>query len=256
MRILKKALPLWGAFFLAFSQVVVAACPQDLSSEIVEITKVYDGDTVKLKDGRRIRLIGLNAPETRKEGKPAEPFANTATAHLKDLLDGSEVRLLLGEQKQDRYKRWLGHIYADGKLVSEHLLQAGLAYHIAVPPNLRFNRCLKEAELSASGKGLWKQQAWRDVTSLRNKESGFRLLRGQVSAVKKIRSGWIIEIENLLALKLDKSTAQDFGEELIFSLKGKTIQVRGWIRPKAANAPAHYQPWFLAVTHKTHLELI
>ena len=256
MRILKKALPLWGAFFLVFSQVIFAACPQNLSSEIVEIAKVYDGDTVKLKDGRRIRLIGLNAPETKKEGSPAEPYANASRDRLRQLLKNSEVRLVLGKQKQDKYKRWLGHLYADGVLVSESLLRDGLAFHIAVPPNLKFNRCLKKAELSASGSGLWKQQAWRDVLSLKNKESGFRLLRGKVTSVKKIRSGWIIEVDDLLALKLSKATAKDFGESRVINLKGKAIQLRGWIRPKAANAPVHYQPWFLAVTHKTHIELI
>lgn len=259
MRILKKALPLWCAFFVsgASSVAFAADCEMPVAPESVKVVHVYDGDTVKLSDGRRIRLIGINTPETAKEDKPAEAYADQATAHLKTLLKGADLSLVVGKEPKDRYKRWLAHLYADGQHVGESLLENGLAYHIAVPPNLDYLDCLKSAELRAvdAKLGLWNQTPIRDVASLKNRESGFRILKGKVAAVKKIRSGWIIEIGDQLAVKFGKDVAQDLGGKAkLVALKGKTIQVRGWIKPKSHTAPAHYQPWLMQIKHAVHLQ--
>ncbi len=257
MRILKKALPIWGAFFIAYHSQVFAQCGNASLSEPVVIAHVYDGDTVKLEDGRRVRLIGLNATEVGKDGRESEPWADAATYRLKAILGEGAARLSLGVQKQDRYKRWLGHLYINGELLAERLLKEGVAYHINIPPNSVFSECLKAAELEAAEdkRGLWQTSPWRAVSSLKDNESGFRLLKGKVTALKSIRSGWILEIDDLLAVKISRAV----GDSLLAVLSspnliGRTIAVRGWIRPKAVNAPAHYQPWFMVLTHKVHLQ--
>lgn len=256
MRILKKALPIWSAFFLACSLPVWAQCPFVAEAEKVEVAYVYDGDTVRLKDGRKIRLIGINTPETSKDNRPAEVFADEATEALSKLLSQAEVSLLIGKEKQDRYKRWLGHLYADEVLASEYLLREGLAFHIAIPPNILFSDCLKAAETKADNKGLW---AWnssllKNVSELSGRDSGFRVLTGTVTSIRKIRNAHLLIIDKKLAVKVDESFMGGVALSGASQFKGREVRVRGWIKPKKASDPAHYLPWFLVIRHSSQLE--
>ncbi len=83
--LLKKA-SLVGAFFvpaiwLSTAQAEVF-CPAPTTVGTFEVQRVVDGDTVRLKDGRSVRMIGVNAPETGKKGRPDEPFAVAARQRL------------------------------------------------------------------------------------------------------------------------------------------------------------------------------
>jgi endonuclease YncB( thermonuclease family) len=260
MRISKKALLLCGAFFIAcnLANYSHAQCGDPASAQKVEVAYVYDGDTVKLSDGRKIRLIGINTPEEKKDTQPAEFLAREATIELKTLLRGADVSLSLGIEKQDRYKRWLGHLYINGESVAEQLLSAGLAYQIGIPPNVQFADCFKRAEESAAfaGRGLWKISPWQNVKDLKGKESGFRLLIGKISAIKPIRSGWIVEVDDLLAIKVSHEVGQGLSERFEWQKAvGETVRIRGWVKPKSASAPSHYQPWFMNLSYKTDFEL-
>ncbi len=256
MRILKKALPIWSAFFLVCSIPVWAQCPYVSEAERVEVAYIYDGDTVRLKDGRKVRLIGINAPETSKENKPAEVFADEATEKLSKLLSQAEASLLLGKEKQDRYKRWLGYLYADEVLTSEYLLREGLAFHIAIPPNTRFSDCLKAAETKAENKGLWGQNSalLKNVSELSGRESGFRVLTGAITSIRKIRNAHLLIIDKKLAVKVDESFMDGIGLSGANQFKGREVRVRGWIKPKKASDPAHYLPWFLVIRHSSQFE--
>ena len=53
-------------------------CPADRIDEYVEVADVHDGDTVRLVDGRKLRLIGFNTPELARDESPAEPLATEA----------------------------------------------------------------------------------------------------------------------------------------------------------------------------------
>lgn len=261
MRISKKALHLCGAFFIAcnLANYSYAQCGDPASAQRVEVAYVYDGDTVKLSDGRKVRLIGINTPEEKTDTRPAEFLASEATAKLKALVRGAEVSLALGLGKQDRYRRWLGHLYVNDRSVAEQLLSAGLAYQIGIPPNVQFADCFKrvEREASASGKGLWKTSPWQNVSDLKDQESGFRLLVGKISAIKPIKSGWIVEVDDQLAIKISHAVGHGVSEQFEWlDAVGKTASIRGWVRPKSASAPSHYQPWFLNLTYKTDFELL
>lgn len=251
----KKALPIWGAFFVACSSLTYASCPLSNQGEQVSIAHIYDGDTVKLSDGRRVRLIGLNTPETAKPDRSGEPLADEAKVALAQFLDGKPVFLRLGQQQRDHYKRWLGDLYTDQRPVAEALLEQGLAYYIAIPPNLRLVECYRAAESRAqkAKRGLWAVSPWRDIRSLKNRESGFRLLYGRLDAVKQIRKGVLLELNDKLAVKLNPETSRSLGGLAgLKVLKGQQVYLRGWIKPKARNAPSHYQPWFMELAHKTH----
>jgi len=144
-QLLKKA-SLVGAFFVPGIWLPAAQaevfCPAPASLVPVEVQRVVDGDTVRLTDGRSVRMIGLNAPETGKKGRPDEPYAVAARQRLQVLVDASDGRvgLVPGRESKDRYGRTLAHLYgADGENLEARLLAEGLGLQGGVAPNV--DRC-------------------------------------------------------------------------------------------------------------------
>ena len=74
-----------GAFFVSalLAAELAAQCPAPGSTQAVRVTRVVDGDTLHLADGRKARLIGLNAPELGRRGQAAQPFARPALLQSK-----------------------------------------------------------------------------------------------------------------------------------------------------------------------------
>ncbi|MHB8822818.1 MAG: thermonuclease family protein, partial [Pseudomonadaceae bacterium] len=79
---MKKA-SLVGAFFVSVtcSLSVQAFCPAPERLPQFAVAQVIDGDTLRLTDGRSVRLIGLNTPELGRKGRAAEPLADAARSH-------------------------------------------------------------------------------------------------------------------------------------------------------------------------------
>jgi micrococcal nuclease len=123
------------------------------------VLRVLDGDTLLLRlDGRsrRVRLIGVDAPETwgRRDCFGAE--ASRALRRLTPV--GSQVRVAGDRQAYDRFGRRLLHLWTRrGRLLAAELLRAGLARTLVIPPNIRYARVLEAAEAQARrvGAGLW-----------------------------------------------------------------------------------------------------
>ena len=103
------------------------------------VLRVIDGDTIEVSmNGReeRVRLIGVDTPETVHPEIGVEPFGPEASAFTKrHLPPGTQVRLELDVQQRDRYGRLLAYLYLpDGRMLNELLLQEGLAQLLTVPP--------------------------------------------------------------------------------------------------------------------------
>jgi len=96
-----------------------ALCKKLPVAEVVQYQHVYDGDTILLKDGRKVRLIGINAPEIGRKGKASQAFAQKSKHKLKQLLSTSPIiNLSYDLEKKDRYNRSLAYIYLpDGTAV-------------------------------------------------------------------------------------------------------------------------------------------
>src|SRR5690606_25821544 len=106
--------PHWGAFFVVWMLAGLALadnCSQPGAGDPVVSRYVIDGDTLELVDGRRVRLIGINAPEIGRRGKPSEPYAQKARVELERLAGESGLRLVVGVEPKDRYGRTLGHLF-------------------------------------------------------------------------------------------------------------------------------------------------
>jgi endonuclease YncB( thermonuclease family) len=113
-------------------------------------------------DGRRIRYIGINAPETAhaETSRKAEPFAYEALAYNKHLVYRKRIRIVFDAEKKDRYARWLAYVLLpDGRFVNLKLLEMGLAYCLPKDPNRTYDARFLRAQRSAMAarRGIWAQ---------------------------------------------------------------------------------------------------
>ena len=102
------------------------------------VTHVTDGDTIRI--GReRIRLIGVDTPETHKPGTPVQCFGERATAFTTRFVLGRRVKLELDVEHRDRYGRLLAYVRraGDGAFLNAALVEHGYAQVLTVPPNVR-----------------------------------------------------------------------------------------------------------------------
>jgi len=115
------------------------------------VTSVIDGDTVELADGRHVRYLGIDTPES------GEYYAEEATAKNKDLVEGRTVELQRGKQDQDEYGRLLRYVYVDGIFVNAELVAQGYATAYIFDPDDRYSQILVQLEQYAKmrERGLW-----------------------------------------------------------------------------------------------------
>lgn len=126
------------------------------------VTKVVDGDTIELEDGRVVRFVGIDTPETVDPRRPVGCFGKQASNETKSLLSGKVVILQKDISDKDKYNRILRYIYLpleDGQIlfVNDYLVREGFAKVLTYPPDVKFNIQLREAETDAkiNKKGLW-----------------------------------------------------------------------------------------------------
>ena len=128
----------------------------------VRVTRVVDGDTVDITpavDGEaRVRLIGVDTPETRDPDCGAQPYGDEAKAFTTSELQGEEVGLEFDVERTDRYERLLAYVYpSDEEMFNETLLEQGYAQVATFPPNVKYVDRFRTAqeEARADGRGLW-----------------------------------------------------------------------------------------------------
>lgn len=128
-----------------------------------EVTKIIDGDTIEVKintQTEKIRMIGVDTPETLDPRKPVQCFGNEASAKTKELLLNKKVRLEIDTTQSDRdkYQRLLRYIYRDdGLFINKWLIQNGYAHEYTYNIPYKFQQEFKTAEKYAreNSLGLW-----------------------------------------------------------------------------------------------------
>lgn len=127
------------------------------------VVKVVDGDTIDVDmNGRieRVRLIGINAPESVDPRRTVECFGIEASNYAKLVLSEKRVRLERDGSQQDRdsYDRLLRYVFLEnGTNVNELIVREGYAYEYTYKFPYQYQKEFKQAEkdAKASGKGLW-----------------------------------------------------------------------------------------------------
>lgn len=213
------------------------ACPSDREGEPVRVVHVYDGDTVKLADGRRVRIIGINAPEVAREDRTGQPWATEATRALQSMIDdhGQALQLRYDTDRHDRYQRVLAHLFLpNGDNVAARLLAEGYATALVVPPNTWQQDCYREAETRAraAGAGLWALPGWqpKEAARLPMDTRGFSIVRGRVDEIRESRDATWIDLEGPLVVRVARKDETHFTHFDPHGLVGKTVEVRGWVR--------------------------
>jgi micrococcal nuclease len=127
---------------------------------------VDDGDTIVLADGRRVRYIGINAPEIAHapDATPGEPFGIDALNYNRMLVNKKTVRLAYDRETRDQYKRWLAYVFlSDNTFVNLEMVEKGYAHVLWRYPNRAHEDRLLETQRRAmqAGKGIWRQ--WNET---------------------------------------------------------------------------------------------
>jgi micrococcal nuclease len=126
------------------------------------IDHVVDGDTVDVRiDGHteRVRLIGINTPETKDPRRPVECYGPEASALTTLLLPvGTSVRLERDVEARDDYGRLLAYVRrSDGLLVNLELARQGAAVVLSIRPNTAYAAAIAAVadEARRAARGLW-----------------------------------------------------------------------------------------------------
>ena len=122
----------------------------ELSSEreaLVE--RVIDGDTIELRGGKRVRLLGIDSPEKK------QYYCEEATERLRQLVEGKDVGLEKDATNRDKYGRLLRYVYVDEVFVNLEMVKEGYAVLFTTPRNVKHLEELMKVEDEAKLKGIW-----------------------------------------------------------------------------------------------------
>ena len=208
------------------------------------VVSITDADTLVVRVGgveESVRLIGIDAPERGRRGRPGEYLADEATRFVRDLLRGQRVRLEsdpAGEDR-DRYGRLLRYVRLDdGRLVNAELLRAGYAFAYT---RFRFSRSDEfrrlEEQARAAGAGVWARRSLPELAWVLEHGAGPVLLYPMSNRSWAIRVGSHARLRvrgSDLARTLERARdamADSSGEEL-----DRALERSGWVRISPAEA--------------------
>lgn len=127
---------------------------QDLlptTGQAILVTKVVDGDTIAIKGGTRVRLLGIDAREK------GEEFYSEAKEFLESRILNKEVKLEKDATDKDRYGRYLRYVWLNDTLINAEIVREGLAIAEFFDPNIKYQYLIAKAEQEAinSHIGIW-----------------------------------------------------------------------------------------------------
>lgn len=231
-------------------------CPASSIDDSAMVRSVSDGDTLRLEDGRKVRLIGINSPELGRDNRPAQPLAQHAKTALYRLLaeSGNRINLQYGAERFDPYQRTLAHIYlTDGRSVQASLLEQGMATAYTTPPNAERSDCYQQAEQIAmqQRRGVWALAEYqaKNLHQLGPHDEGFRRVRGRVSRIDRSSNATWIMLSEKLKIRIASNDMLYFNQPWLQSLAGREIEVRGWLHPEQNR-------YFMQLRHPDALQVL
>jgi endonuclease YncB( thermonuclease family) len=240
----------------------MAAVPRDLEAGgMARAVEIVDGDTLRLDDGREVRLVGLQAPKLPlgRPDFPTWPLAPEAKAALAELALDETLQLFYGGARMDRYGRVLAHLVrSDGEWVQGAMLTRGLARTYSFADNRALVPQLLERERAARAarRGIWALD-WYRIRKPRETEAdidSYQLVEGRVLAVAEQRSNsylnfgadWRTDFTLVADSRARRLCAAE-GLDLP-ALEGRLLRARGWI--ESFNGP------MIEITHPEQIEVL
>jgi endonuclease YncB( thermonuclease family) len=226
------------------------------------VTQLIDAATLRLADGRIVRLAGVlpPAPADVREGGFAEAARQTVAALVQD----RDVVLAFGARRRDRHGRFVAQLWRSAEDETQEvwlqgrLLADGLARVATTPDNLLLvSEMLRiEAEARRAGRGLWSDPAFRVRTpeDARDGLNRFQIVEGRVRAAAirhgigylnfgpDYRTDFTLVLDRE-ALRLMRAAGADPTR-----LEGLRVRARGWLR--SFNGP------LIEITHPEQIEVL
>jgi endonuclease YncB( thermonuclease family) len=218
------------------------------SLESATVAEVIDGDTLRLDDGREVRLIGIQAPKLAlgRRGFEPWPLAEAAKAAL-TALSQPGVALLPGNPELDRHGRMLADVFDPaGRWLLGEMVARGMArgYSFAdqtrsaegagrIEDLLALERRAREGQL-----GIWDMPFYRvrGVTETPYFIDSFQVVEGMVTRVTKNRNDVYLDFGDdwrtdfsVFAPRTVVAASARAGLDLE-SLAGQSLRVRGWLK--------------------------
>jgi len=202
------------------------------------VTAVTNELTLRLEDGREVRLFALDPPLALLNGKSeAEPAALIlARKRLRALTDGKTLTLTPGVEEPDRWRRLPVLAEANGVILQEVLLREGLArLRPEGDDDALLDRLLAAEEGARSAKlGLWSDPAFavKDLDASPRWLDGVQVFEGRVTSTEMFRNAVYVNFgedrRQTLALKISNRLRKALpGDPL--ALTGRRLRVRGWV---------------------------
>jgi endonuclease YncB( thermonuclease family) len=217
------------------------------------VKKVYDGDTILLANGNKVRLLGINTPEVEGRNKTAQAGGEQAKRWLQKKLQNKKVRLLKDVEKNDKYGRLLAHIFTEDKQhINLELVKNGLASVNIHPPNLKYTDQLLKAELLAEQQrlGIWNYKEYEPKQANQIKQTrfqGWQRVVGQIINIRHNHKYSYLNFSDTFGLKIERSSSDLFPE--LESYVGKKLEARGWINK-------HKNRYSMFIRHPSQLKVI
>jgi len=128
-----------------------------------KVLRTVDGDTIEVEqDGKpvKVRLIGVDTPETVHPSKPVEAYGKEASKFTSNLLKGESVYLEFDKNNTDKYGRRLAYVYRapDGLFVNLEIIRQGYGHaYVKYPFKDELMTLFRHYEKDAreAGRGLW-----------------------------------------------------------------------------------------------------
>jgi micrococcal nuclease len=134
------------------------------------VRRAVDGDTLLLADHTRIRLLGVDTPETVRPDAPVEPWGPEAHEFTRAHVEGRTVRLEFDKERRDKYDRVLAYVYLGDWFLNEELIRVGMGRAITNHPySEAMKRRFRAAEREAQEKRLG---IWSDGVPVRGRHNG------------------------------------------------------------------------------------
>ena len=129
--------------------------PAPGAAQLVE--RVVDGDTIIVQGVGRVRLIGVDTPETVDPRRPVECFGKEASAFTTRLLEGQHVRLEYDQERTDRYGRTLAYVHLeDGTFANAEIVRQGYGHAYTRFPFHYLDEFREhQREARQADRGLW-----------------------------------------------------------------------------------------------------
>ena len=187
-------------------------------------------------------------------------MAQEAKLALQNLL-GHSFYIQLGQQSQDKYGRTLAYAYdKNGLSIEYQMLQQGLGFLVAYPPNLELLNCLQAAQSKAKQQhlGVWNENHYQATSSkhVGKHNAGFTRIKGKLIKIQYSRTAWWLQLEGDVVLKIDIHDSNYFNRRQLDVLKNTSVTVNGWMINRSSSLKkTTYSPFVLLLKHPAQFEI-